>query len=187
LKSIAIKLTLILSAIFFTACSNMQIGFEEDSIFYTGPSVEVQLSTNDTHTYKLSIDEKYDYITLIQNKSIKFNLETGSNVISIRRNKKEVKHITIDAKGKEKYYLEIVADASGTFEINRVEKLQSKEVAPTVAPIVAETKEQPTAVNEQVKAPEAVKEQASPVTKKELPVVEEESETTFSYSREDGE
>lgn len=38
MKSLALKLTLILSSIFFTACSNMQIGFEEDSPFYTSPS-----------------------------------------------------------------------------------------------------------------------------------------------------
>jgi D-alanyl-D-alanine carboxypeptidase len=38
LKSIAMKLTLILTTIFFTACSNMQVGFEEDSPFYSPPS-----------------------------------------------------------------------------------------------------------------------------------------------------
>ncbi|MFT7004745.1 MAG: hypothetical protein ACJAWW_002110, partial [Sulfurimonas sp.] len=45
LKSLTIKLTLILTAIFFSACANLQIGFEEDSRFYTPPTKEKTVAT----------------------------------------------------------------------------------------------------------------------------------------------
>ncbi|WP_415396045.1 hypothetical protein [Sulfurimonas sp. CS5] len=38
MKSLAYRLTLVITTILFSACSNMQIGFEEDSPFYTPPS-----------------------------------------------------------------------------------------------------------------------------------------------------
>ncbi|EHP30952.1 hypothetical protein SMGD1_2429 [Sulfurimonas gotlandica GD1] len=171
----------------------MQIGFEEDSMFYKGPSVEVLLSTNDKHTYKLSIDGRFDYITLIHNKKLKFNLEPSSSVISIIRDDKQIQRITIDAKGTQKYYLEVIENTSAGFEIKQIEKQEEpkvkeavvvKEVAQETQPV---TQEKITVYKEIQQAKETgvkpeVKKEASTVVEKQA-----DGETSFSYSRENGE
>ena len=119
MKSIAIKLTLVLTTIFFTACSNMQVGFEEDSPFYTPPS---EKTVEEKVTPVVTKTKEQPSVAQEQPKAQEASVKTESKV---------------------------------------------EEVA-------------------QVKAPQSVKEQATP-TKKEVPVVDEEAETTFSYSREDGE
>ncbi|MBC8236600.1 MAG: hypothetical protein H8E76_00040 [Helicobacteraceae bacterium] len=42
MKNLKIITYLLIVTIFFSACSNMTIGFEEDSVFYTEPTVEKQ-------------------------------------------------------------------------------------------------------------------------------------------------
>jgi len=105
LKSLFTKLIILLTAIAFTACSNMEVGFEEDSPFYTPPA------------------------------------EKKSEVVSKVPEVKESK------------------------EIKQPEKIKEPEVK-----IVTQVKE----------------EIAKPVKEKKISK-EVENETTFSYSREDGE
>ncbi len=48
MKKIIITATILLSTTFFVSCSNMSVGFEEDSPFYNGPLIDTRDDVNVT-------------------------------------------------------------------------------------------------------------------------------------------
>lgn len=66
-------LLLILSSLFFISCSNMTIGFEEDSQFYNGPLIDTRedvSSEKETQTQESVIEKEKTQNAVTQEKTV---------------------------------------------------------------------------------------------------------------------
>lgn len=71
MKNIIYKMSLVLLVGFFSACSNISVGFEEDSIFYTDPNAEKEVVVEDK-----KLNSKNEFSTF------KASTKTSSHVVS---------------------------------------------------------------------------------------------------------
>ena len=62
MKKIIITVAILLSTTFFASCSNMTVGFEEDSQFYNGPLIDTRADVNVTQDAQ-DAEQKSEIVT----------------------------------------------------------------------------------------------------------------------------
>ncbi|WP_457744224.1 hypothetical protein [Sulfurimonas sp.] len=98
----------ILISLFFISCSNMQTGFDEDSMFYQGTAVNIYIDQTlpKSSKYKLYINNVLSDATLKVGKITKLYLSTGKTRISIVKDR-QTAEINLDIKELERYILRV--------------------------------------------------------------------------------
>ncbi|ADN09967.1 hypothetical protein [Sulfurimonas autotrophica] len=176
-----------LSSMFFVSCSNMEVGFEEESIFYRGAVVYIYLDKNADKNaqYKVYINGEDSEVSLIPDTKTRFGIKAGKTNISITKGSQKAS-IVLMLEGAKSYYLNISQNNNGKLQIKEVQKESiSKDVKSTslyVDENENKMKEVPSVtVSEETDTKKAAKKKTVQKTDKD------ESETTFYYDPNDGE
>jgi len=166
-----------LSAMFFVSCSNMEVGFEKESIFYRGAVVYIYLDKNSDKNaqYKVYINSEDSEVSLIPNTKTRFGIKAGKTNITIVKGSQKAS-IVLMLKNLKNYYLDVSQNSDGKLQIKEV---QNKSIAKDV-------KSTPLYVDENENKMEEVP-SVSVKNKTVKKTDKDESETTFYYDPNDGE
>jgi len=176
-----------LSAMFFVSCSNMEVGFEKESIFYRGAVVYIYLDkhTDKNAQYKVYINSEDSEVSLIPNTKTRFGIKAGKTNISIVKGNQKVS-IVLMLKNSKSYYLNVSQNNDGKLQIKEVQKESISKDVKSIPLYVNENenkmKEVPSVrANKETDTKKAAKKKTVKKTDKD------ESETTFYYDPNDGE
>ena len=184
-------LILAMSAMFFVSCSNMEVGFEEESIFYRGGVVYIYLDKDmkSEQKYRVYINGEDTEISLMPGYKTRFGIKPGNTRIEIVHGR-ETADISMDLAASKSYYLRVQKDNDGKLEIVQIVKDSIDSSVKNTALYVDEKEEkQNTQKNEQnSKTPEKKSAQTGTKTVQEKSVEKpKEGETTFYYDPLEGE
>ena len=123
MKRLQVTFFSFLFLLLMSGCSNMQIGFEEDSPFYDGGVVYIYLDENaseDTQ-YRVYINNEDSEVRLLPGAKARFGIEPEDIKIDILKGRQSA---TIDLKleKSKSYYLKVQESNDGRLEIIEVNK-----------------------------------------------------------------
>lgn len=177
-----LSMFLVSMSMFFVSCSNMEVGFEPESVFYSGGVVYIYLDKDmkSDEKYKVFINGENTDISLMTGYKTRFRIKPGNTIIKILHGTETADiNLTIDAS--KNYYLQVRKDNQDKMEIMQIEKKSiSKEVKNT--PLYVDEKEVP----EKISKKEASKQDTMKTEEKSVEKSTE-SKTTFYYNPLDGE
>jgi len=183
---------LAMSTIFFASCSNMEVGFEEESIFYRGGVVYIYLAKDmkSDEKYRVYINGEDTDISLMPGYKTRFGIKAGDTRIEIVH-ARERADINMHLKASKNYYLRVQKDQNGKIEILQIVK-DSIDSSVATTPLYIDEKEQKISGVKKEKNSAAGVEKTEP--KQDVKKVEEKSvdapkegETTFYYDPLEGE
>jgi hypothetical protein len=186
------QLLLAMSAMFFVSCSNMEVGFEKESIFYRGGVVYIYLAKDmkSDEKYRVYINGEDTDISLMAGYKTRFGIKAGDTRIEVVH-ARETADINIDLKASKNYYLRVQKDQNGKIEILQIVK-DSIDSSVATTPLYVDEKEQKVSSEKKEKKSAAGVEKTE--SKQDVKKVEEKSvdvpkegETTFYYDPLDGE
>ena len=184
----------------FNGCSNMDVGFEKNSIFHntkqqqqkkvTSPVLNVYLdtSTNDKNKFRLIINGEDTEVNLYYNTITRFAVNQQNTQIELLKNSKQVSTISLKLAANKNYYLIVKNDKKSHLPV--IQKTDNQKIDKTikVTPIFVneEMQEQTTITDTQKR--KIVK---TPIDKSKQKKYQEkryeDGETIFYYNRDDGE
>ena len=114
---------LVLISIFFVACSNMTIGFEDDSVFYQGGIVYIYLDkqSDASQQYEVFVNDEDTEVTLIPNKNTRFGIKPGETKIAIKMGNRRAL-LEVNLKASTSYYFHVTLDESNKLSLHQVQK-----------------------------------------------------------------
>ena len=122
MKKIILLFTLVL--LLLSGCSNMQMGFEEDSPFYQGGatlSLYLEPNSAEKTPYKVYINGEDTEVTLAPNIKTRFGLVEGDTEIAVVHAKERTSlHIFLNSSNE--YYLKLGVGAGGEMSLRQVPK-----------------------------------------------------------------
>ena len=120
--------TLIIS-LFFVSCSNMQTGFDEDSMFYKGNRVSlyVDKALKKDAKYKLYINNTLSDVILEPEKTLNFYLSAGERRISVVKDR-QTAEINLNIEELKNYTLRLQNNDKGKIELIQVKSSSDKEL-----------------------------------------------------------
>lgn len=112
-----------LSTIFFVSCSNMEVGFEEESIFYRGGVVYIYLDKDmkSDEKYRVYINGEDTEISLMPGYKTRFGIKPGETRIEIVHGR-QTADVNMKLEASKNYYLRVQKDNSGKLEIIQIVK-----------------------------------------------------------------
>jgi len=112
-----------ISAMFFVSCSNMEVGFEEESIFYRGGVVYIYLDKDmkSDEKYRVYINGEDTEISLMPGYKTRFGIKPGETRIEIVHGR-ETADINMKLEASKNYYLQVQKDNSGKLEVVQIVK-----------------------------------------------------------------
>ncbi|WP_152183285.1 hypothetical protein [Sulfurimonas indica] len=196
------KLYLLFMALFsmsFVACSNMEIGFEEESIFYRGGVVYIYLDEDmkSDAKYRVYINNEDTEISLIPGYKTRFGIKPGDTHIEIVHGR-ESAAINMHLEGSKNYYLRVQKAQDGQMEIAEVKK-DSIDSSVQSTPLYVDENEEKSEkteakVEKSADTTESIEKKETPQKKTEQESIDEKSvdkpkegETTFYYDPLEGE
>ncbi|QOP46445.1 hypothetical protein [Sulfurimonas paralvinellae] len=170
------KIYLLIAAmmsLFFVSCSNVEVGFEEESIFYQGGVVYIYLDKDmdSNEKYEVYINGEDTEISLMPGYKTRFGIKPGTTTIEIHHGNEKAA-VTMQLKSSKNYYLRVQKDSHGKMEIIHI-------IQESIGDNVKNT---PLYVDEKDEKPGATQK----VEKKSEPQ-NKEGETTFYYDPLEGE
>ena len=180
-------LILAMSAMFFVSCSNMDVGFEEESIFYRGGVVYIYLDKDmqSDVKYRVYINGEDTEISLIPGYKTRFGIKPGNTRIEVIHGR-ETADIKLQLIASKNYYLRVEKDQNGKIEIVQIVKESIDSSVKSTGLYVNENEKKA----DSKKQVQTVKEKPKTADKKlQEKSVEEpkEGETTFYYDPLEGE
>ncbi len=174
-----------LSAMFFVSCSNMEVGFEKESIFYGGGVVYIYLDKNADKNaqYKVYINGEDSEVSLIPDTKTRFGIKAGKTNISIVKGNQKAS-IELILKASKNYYFTVSENSDGKLQIVEVQKESIAKDVKSTALYVDENEEE----KDNTTNASTIKETPQVKIKKKLQQKQKDvSETTFYYDPNDGE
>ena len=174
-----------LSSMFFVSCSNMEVGFEKESIFYGGGVVYIYLDKNADKNaqYKVYINGEDSDVTLTADTKTRFGIKSGKTNITITKGNQKAS-IDLILKASKNYYFTVSENSDGKLQIVKVQKENIAKDVKSTALYVDENKEE----KDNTTSISTIKETPQAKIKKKLQKKQNDtSETTFYYDPNDGE
>ncbi len=170
-------------ALMFVSCSNLDVGFEEDSMFYGGGILYIYLDDVKAKEgeYKVYINQEDTEVSLTDHSKTRFGIVPGETNIQVVRGR-QTASINIFLQKSNSYYLKVMQSPQGHIEL-----LQVQESA-----IAADAEESGLYIDEKAQEKsqqkEHVQKSTTPTTKKTTQEIAKpkEGETSFGYNSEDG-
>ncbi|SFV55593.1 hypothetical protein MNB_SM-4-1526 [hydrothermal vent metagenome] len=187
MKKVSILLMSLLS-FFMVSCSNLEVGLEEDSVFYGGGVLYIYLDDEKAieGEYKVYINKEDTEVSLTNHFKTRFGITPGQTNIQILRGTDSAS-IDIFLQASNNYYIKVIKNNQDKIEISQVQRNELAVDADESALYLDEHTPEETSktVNsEEVKAT-SMKDTAKKEVKRPASV-ETENETTISYDKNAG-
>ena len=176
-------------ALLFVSCSNLDVGFEEDSMFYGGGILYIYLDDVKAKEgeYKVYINQEDTEVSLTDHSKTRFGIVPGETNIQVVRGR-QTASINIFLQKSNSYYLKVMQNPQGHIELLQVQASAIAADAEESGLYIDDKAQIKPHEEEKAVTKEHTQKKATEKTEKMTQEIAKpkEGETSFSYSSEDG-